>query len=39
MFRLFTAKVLLKKSENMFECMEIPGTIYEGGIEPFYKNY
>ena len=29
--------ITLKKSVNMFECMEISEYIYEGVVEPYYK--
>ena len=34
MFRILIVKLLLKKSVNIFECMEIGETIYEGVVEP-----
>ena len=37
MFRVFIVKKLSKKTVNMFEGMEITGTIYEVLIEPSYK--
>ena len=38
MCRVFIVNILLIKSVNMFECMEVAESIYEGFIEPFHKN-
>ena len=35
--RVFIVKMLLLKSVNMFERMEIDETIYESVVEPSYK--
>ena len=37
MCRFLIVKVLLRKSVNIFECMEMLDTIYEVFVEPSYK--
>ena len=39
MCRILIVKLILKKTVNMFERMEILETIYEGVLKPSYKNY
>ena len=34
----FIVNILLKKASNMFECMDIVESIYEGVVGPSYKN-
>ena len=36
MFMVFTEKIT-KRTVTIFECMEISETIYEGLLEPYYK--
>ena len=36
MFRFLILKIDLKKDVNMFGCMEISETIYEGLVELYY---
>ena len=37
MCRVFTVSILLKKTVNMFECMDIAESINESVVEPSYK--
>ena len=37
-FKVLTEKLLALRTINIFECMEIAETIYEGVVEPSHKN-
>ena len=37
MCRVLTSNLLLKKTFNMFECMDIVEYVYESVVEPSYK--